>query len=36
MGWLITTGALLLIGLILAGMIWRQWCHTSDWQDRYW
>jgi hypothetical protein len=35
MGWLITAGALLLIGLILAGMTW-QWCHTRDWQDHYW
>jgi len=35
MGILITALALLLACLILAGMIW-QWCHTSDWQDRYW
>jgi hypothetical protein len=35
MGWLIGAGALLLIGLILAGMIW-QYSRTYDWQDRYW
>jgi len=35
MGWLIAAAASLLAVLILAGMVW-QWCHTSDWQDRYW
>ena len=35
MGWLIAAGALLLAIAILGMMAW-QWCHTSDWQDRYW
>jgi hypothetical protein len=34
-GQLIALGALLTIGAILALMAW-QWCHTYDWQDRYW
>jgi len=27
--------ASLLAIAILGMMVW-QWCHTSDWQDRYW
>jgi hypothetical protein len=34
MGWLIAAAALLLAIAIVGMMAW-QWCHTSDWQDRY-
>jgi hypothetical protein len=33
-GWLIAAAASLLAIAIVGMMAW-QWCHTSDWQDRY-
>jgi hypothetical protein len=33
-GWLIAASTLLAIAIV--GMMAWQWCHTSDWQDRYW
>jgi hypothetical protein len=35
LGILIAALALLLATAILGIMAW-QWCHTYDWQDRYW
>jgi hypothetical protein len=35
MGLIITVGASLLAISILGLMVW-QWCHTYDWQDRFW
>jgi hypothetical protein len=26
----------LLLAIAIGGMMAWQWCHTSDWQDRYW
>jgi hypothetical protein len=34
-GFLIAAAASLLAIAIAGMMVW-QWCHTSDWQDRYW
>jgi hypothetical protein len=34
-GFLIAAMASLLAIVIVGMMVW-QWCHTSDWQDRYW